>query len=409
MLNMKVGEYVNEYFARTLTIANKMRVHDEKMEDVVVIEKILRSMTPKFDYFVCSIEEFNDLDTFSIDINQEEEDEVVVDLEEEEEETKTKAHYVEASGKILLMAHADVKEVAKKSYGFLTQVATTICVIWKFKLQWLEDSSIEKTGEWTATISSSFEGGKIPKTFKPEAVNWTVYVLNRSLTLVVKDMTPEESWSGFKPLVDHFRVFSCISQVHIPDSKRTKLDDKSVTCVLLEVSEESKAYILYDPVSQKIIGKSDKGAVLVDTNRGNFEADHHDNTSEAMETLKEWTIYQLDVKSPFLHGELSEEVFVEQPPGMGKCNPVHNPMVPGFKLTKHGDGVRIDNTFYKKIVGSLMYLTATRLNVMFVVSLISRFMVCPTELHLQSAKRILRSSVLVLKEATCGLLVHYCN
>ena len=75
---------------------------------------------------------------------------------------------------------------------------------------------------------------------------------------------------------------------------------------------------------------------------------------------------------------------------MGKCNPVHNPMVPGFKLTKHGDGVRIDNTFYKKIVGSLMYLTATRLNVMFVASLISRFMVCPTELHLQSAKRILR-------------------
>ena len=68
MLNLKVGEYVNEYFARTLTIANKMRVHDEKMEDVVVIEKILRSMTPKFDYFVCSIEEFNDLDTFSIDV-----------------------------------------------------------------------------------------------------------------------------------------------------------------------------------------------------------------------------------------------------------------------------------------------------------------------------------------------------
>lgn len=75
---------------------------------------------------------------------------------------------------------------------------------------------------------------------------------------------------------------------------------------------------------------------------------------------------------------------------MDKCNPVHNPMVPGFKLTKNGDGVRVDSTFYKKIVGSLMYLTATRPDVMFVVSLISRFMDCPTELHLQSAKRILR-------------------
>ena len=57
VLNMKVGESVNEYFARTLTIANKMRVHGEKIEDVVVIEKILRSMTPKFNYVVCSIEE----------------------------------------------------------------------------------------------------------------------------------------------------------------------------------------------------------------------------------------------------------------------------------------------------------------------------------------------------------------
>lgn len=70
MLNMKVGESVNEYFARTLTIANKMRVHGEKMEDVVVIEKILRSMTPKFDYVVCFIDESNDLDTLSIDVLQ---------------------------------------------------------------------------------------------------------------------------------------------------------------------------------------------------------------------------------------------------------------------------------------------------------------------------------------------------
>ena len=37
-----------------------------------------------------------------------------------------------------------------------------------------------------------------------------------------------------------------------------------------------------------------------------------------------------------------------------------------------------------------MYLTTTRPDVMFVVSLISKFMDCPIELHLQAAKRILR-------------------
>lgn len=67
MLHMKEGESVNVYFARTLTIANKMRIHGEKMGDVVIIEKILRSMTATFNYVVCSIEESNDLDTLSID------------------------------------------------------------------------------------------------------------------------------------------------------------------------------------------------------------------------------------------------------------------------------------------------------------------------------------------------------
>lgn len=42
---MKNGESVNDYFARTLTIANKMRMYGEQVSDLSVIEKILRSMT----------------------------------------------------------------------------------------------------------------------------------------------------------------------------------------------------------------------------------------------------------------------------------------------------------------------------------------------------------------------------
>ncbi|XP_022852868.1 uncharacterized protein LOC111374431 [Olea europaea var. sylvestris] len=67
VLTMKVGESMNEYFARTLTIANKMRNHGEKTTNVVVIEKMLRFMSTKFEYVVCSIEESNDLDNLSID------------------------------------------------------------------------------------------------------------------------------------------------------------------------------------------------------------------------------------------------------------------------------------------------------------------------------------------------------
>lgn len=67
ILHMKEGETVDKYFSRTLTIANKMKIHGELMEQVVIIEKILRSMTSRFDYVVCSVEESNNLDTLTID------------------------------------------------------------------------------------------------------------------------------------------------------------------------------------------------------------------------------------------------------------------------------------------------------------------------------------------------------
>ena len=58
---------MNDYFAQTLTIANKMKANGDDKGDVAVVEKILRSMTSKFDYVVCSIEESKDIDTLTID------------------------------------------------------------------------------------------------------------------------------------------------------------------------------------------------------------------------------------------------------------------------------------------------------------------------------------------------------
>lgn len=55
---------------------------------------------------------------------------------------------------------------------------------------------------------------KIPKEFWPEAVNWYVYVQNRSPTIDVKDITPEEAWSGIKPSVHFFRVFGCMKIIN---------------------------------------------------------------------------------------------------------------------------------------------------------------------------------------------------
>ncbi|MCI56308.1 copia-type polyprotein, partial [Trifolium medium] len=56
-------------------------------------------------------------------------------------------------------------------------------------------------------------GRKVPKGFWPEAVKWTTCVMNRSPTLSVKNMTPQEAWNGSKPAVNHFRVFGCLAFV----------------------------------------------------------------------------------------------------------------------------------------------------------------------------------------------------
>ncbi|KAJ8751551.1 hypothetical protein K2173_016789 [Erythroxylum novogranatense] len=54
-LEMRISEGVNEYFSRVMTVANKMRIYGENMQDVKVVEKILRSLTEKFNYIVfCS-------------------------------------------------------------------------------------------------------------------------------------------------------------------------------------------------------------------------------------------------------------------------------------------------------------------------------------------------------------------
>ncbi|XP_034709679.1 uncharacterized protein LOC117932515 [Vitis riparia] len=56
-LEMRSSERVTKYFSRVMTIANKMRIYGEDMQDVKVVEKILRSLTKKFNYVKCNGEE----------------------------------------------------------------------------------------------------------------------------------------------------------------------------------------------------------------------------------------------------------------------------------------------------------------------------------------------------------------
>ncbi|KAF7154611.1 hypothetical protein RHSIM_Rhsim01G0080600 [Rhododendron simsii] len=111
MLRMKSGESVTDYFSRTMTIVNKMRIHGDKTTDVTVVEKILRSMATKFNFVVCSIEEANDIDELSIDelqssllvheqkINQQEKEEQALKASSENHSTTNRADRARGRGR----------------------------------------------------------------------------------------------------------------------------------------------------------------------------------------------------------------------------------------------------------------------------------------------------------------------
>ena len=91
------------------------------------------------------------------------------------------------------------------------------------------------------------------KSFWSKVMNWSIHILNKSLIIVVQNMTLEEAWSGRKPIVDHFRIFGCIAYAHVSDEKMMKLDNKGDKCVFLSVSEVSKAYKLFNSLTKKIV------------------------------------------------------------------------------------------------------------------------------------------------------------
>ena len=64
---MEDNEIVDEYSGRTLSISNWMATYGKRIEKVLVIEKILRWMTIRFNYVRRFIKDWNDMKNFSID------------------------------------------------------------------------------------------------------------------------------------------------------------------------------------------------------------------------------------------------------------------------------------------------------------------------------------------------------
>nr|GEZ04587.1 hypothetical protein [Tanacetum cinerariifolium] len=130
-------------------------------------------------------------------------------------------------------------------------------------------------------------------------------------------------------------------------------------------------------------------------------------------------VYQMDVKIAFLNRILREEVYISQPDrfvdpknpnhvyklkkalyglkqapracyGMKTYDPVDTPMVEKSKMDKDPQRKVVDPTHYHGMIGTLMYLTSSRPDLVFVVCMCARYQAKPTEKQLHVIKRIFR-------------------
>ena len=75
---------------------------------------------------------------------------------------------------------------------------------------------------------------------------------------------------------------------------------------------------------------------------------------------------------------------------MDDCKPIKTPMPTNGHLDLDEGGKSVDQTLYRSMIGSLLYLTASRPDIMFSVCMCARFQANPKESHLSAVKRILR-------------------
>ena len=74
---------------------------------------------------------------------------------------------------------------------------------------------------------------------------------------------------------------------------------------------------------------------------------------------------------------------------MESAKPIDTPISPSTRLVEDDGSPSIKEKLYRGMIGSLLYLTASRPDIVFSVGLCARFQSNPKETHLKAVKRIL--------------------
>ena len=93
----------------------------------------------------------------------------------------------------------------------------------------------------------------LPKVFWVDAINITVYLINRGLSIPLEYKLLEEVWSEKKVKLAHLKVFGCVSYVHVKSNDCSKLDVKAKKYFFIGYGDEQFDYRFWDEQNRKII------------------------------------------------------------------------------------------------------------------------------------------------------------
>ncbi|XP_058751460.1 uncharacterized protein LOC131624520 [Vicia villosa] len=107
-LFMEESKSISDYFSRVLAVVNQLKRNSEDVDDVKVMEKILRTLNPSFDFIVTNIEENKDLKTMTIE-------QIMGSLQAYEEKQKRKTKQKEAIEQLLQLNIKEANYINYKS------------------------------------------------------------------------------------------------------------------------------------------------------------------------------------------------------------------------------------------------------------------------------------------------------
>ncbi|GJU40653.1 retrovirus-related pol polyprotein from transposon TNT 1-94 [Tanacetum coccineum] len=224
---------------------------------------------------------------------------------------------------------------------------------------------------------------KAPMFLWAEAVATACYTQNRSLIHTRHNKTPYELVHDKKPDLTFFRVFGALCYPTNDSEDLGKFQAKADIGIFVGYAPSRKGYRIYNKRTRR----------LMETIHVTF-----DELKQAPRAV----MSMMGQMSFFLGLQVSQSpggIFINQAKyaletlkkyGMDLSDPVDTPMVDRLKLDEDLMGIPVDQTRFRGMVGSLMYLTASRPDLVFAVCMCARYQAKPTKKHFEAIKRVFR-------------------